>query len=478
MTGLIENHFSFTYESSASESYLVIEADISEHVLNYQVEMMVNNEINGILPVDIRQKDNKINFYYKITSKLSLSQFLRRKKLKKNDFITLLSGVAKVLLDCKNYLLIDKNFILEEDHIYINPSTLEISLAYLPIKMEANTCEKFRDFVTHIIINTAQIEESKGDVFFQRILNYLKADTFNIMDFNLMLNDLINNSFVDPKNEYYIEEEKNPACRVPPFNNIPPIRETQVHKELADKKCEPLKIPTLVIFAILTQVVIVIILFLSSDFLKSLSDNVSTTYAGVVLIILSIDILIFKSLFKNKAIVIKRNKQDLNEENKVEISEKEVQIFNKNIKHTSGSLNDMNFELQEEFAMDNKENLSVNENILPDNSNETMLLEYTQQKYPFLQKKKDGILEQINITKTDFFVGRMQEQVDYVFENNAIGKVHAQIISRNGNYLIKDLNSKNGTFINDVRIDSNKEYEIKNSDKISFANSDYTFFTA
>jgi len=40
---------------------------------------------------------------------------------------------------------------------------------------------------------------------------------------------------------------------------------------------------------------------------------------------------------------------------------------------------------------------------------------------------------------------------------------------------VKDLNSKNGTFVNGVRIAANTEYEIKNNDKITFANSEYVF---
>jgi len=65
--------------------------------------------------------------------------------------------------------------------------------------------------------------------------------------------------------------------------------------------------------------------------------------------------------------------------------------------------------------------------------------------------------------------------VDYISQNNAVGKVHAEIISRDGRYFVKDLNSKNGTFVNGVRIAANTEYEIKNNDKITFANSEYVF---
>jgi len=77
--------FEFNYESSATGSFLVVSTDAGENVLLYQVEMLASNPNKNILPLDIRQKDAKYNFYYNITSKLALSQYLKRNKLKRND---------------------------------------------------------------------------------------------------------------------------------------------------------------------------------------------------------------------------------------------------------------------------------------------------------------------------------------------------------------------------------------------------------
>ncbi len=75
----------------------------------------------------------------------------------------------------------------------------------------------------------------------------------------------------------------------------------------------------------------------------------------------------------------------------------------------------------------------------------------------------------------NFMLGRLKEKVDYVVDNRAVGKIHACIRTRNGKYYIVDLNSKNGTFINGIRIESNIEYEIKDKDEISLANIEFTF---
>ena len=96
---------------------------------------MANNPNKHILPLDIRQKDEKHNLYYNITSKLSLSQYLKRNKINKNSFITIFSGITKTILNSKNYLFSENSFLLMEEYIYIYPNNLEIALVYLPFNV-------------------------------------------------------------------------------------------------------------------------------------------------------------------------------------------------------------------------------------------------------------------------------------------------------------------------------------------------------
>lgn len=94
----------------------------------------------------------------------------------------------------------------------------------------------------------------------------------------------------------------------------------------------------------------------------------------------------------------------------------------------------------------------------------------------YLVTEKAGTMEKIFINKAEFKIGRLPSEVDYVSDNMAVGKVHAAIKSINNKYYIVDLNSKNGTYINKQRIESNELYEIKNEDSIIFANSQFKFF--
>jgi len=161
--------FEFNYESSATGSFLVVSTDAGENVLLYQVEMLASNPNKNILPLDIRQKDAKYNFYYNITSKLALSQYLKRNKLKRNDFINIFKDITKTILSAKDYLLSDRSFILNEDYIFIDPNTMDVSLVYLPLNIENNVNEQLKNFTMNFIMFSANIEENNSDNFLQRI---------------------------------------------------------------------------------------------------------------------------------------------------------------------------------------------------------------------------------------------------------------------------------------------------------------------
>ena len=82
--------------------------------------------------------------------------------------------------------------------------------------------------------------------------------------------------------------------------------------------------------------------------------------------------------------------------------------------------------------------------------------------------------ERVRITGSLFRIGRKDEGVDYVVSHNPfISSRHAEILERNGRYFIRDIGSKNGTFVNGRKLSPNKEIQISNGDLLKFANEDF-----
>lgn len=93
----------------------------------------------------------------------------------------------------------------------------------------------------------------------------------------------------------------------------------------------------------------------------------------------------------------------------------------------------------------------------------------------YLEYYENGLMTRIVLNKPSTLVGRLQGQVDFAVTDPKVGKVHAEFINQDGKIYVKDLNSKNGTYLNGAlqRLNSNMMYPLKDSDRIALAKSEF-----
>ena len=77
---------------------------------------------------------------------------------------------------------------------------------------------------------------------------------------------------------------------------------------------------------------------------------------------------------------------------------------------------------------------------------------------------------QFRIDKTHpTIIGQLKDQADLVLPSTAVSRVHASIEQRAGSWYLKDLNSRNGTWVNDQELYGEEEKELTTGDQIQFA---------
>ena len=98
---------------------------------------------------------------------------------------------------------------------------------------------------------------------------------------------------------------------------------------------------------------------------------------------------------------------------------------------------------------------------------------YAVKKKAFLHRIKDD--EFILIAKTPFLIGKQAEAVNYcIMHNKSVSRVHASIQKHNGSYILYDMNSVNGTYLNGERLKTDPKM-IKHGDRIQIANEAFEF---
>lgn len=106
---------------------------------------------------------------------------------------------------------------------------------------------------------------------------------------------------------------------------------------------------------------------------------------------------------------------------------------------------------------------------------ETMLME-TNRTLGYIERIEDNkAVDKYIIKKDSVIIGRLRSQVDMIVLKPTVSKMHAEISFKNDKFYIKDLGSRNGTYLqfSNSRIENNKDYEIKNGEKFKLADCDF-----
>ena len=91
--------------------------------------------------------------------------------------------------------------------------------------------------------------------------------------------------------------------------------------------------------------------------------------------------------------------------------------------------------------------------------------------YTIDNDKKTPVQNWDIIPKKKYIIGRSKKEVDLPLNIKLLSRKHAELIYYDSKtIMIKDLNSRNGTFINKLKIETLKETFFTNKDKLSFGN--------
>ena len=105
------------YRRDLQHNYLV--AEDGEDTENYITRMMTENQVQGLLGCECRRMDQKKLYYYDITSKISLAEKCRYKKIKGSEVLLVVQGLLQVLVQLEEYLIPADRICLDWNYIYL-----------------------------------------------------------------------------------------------------------------------------------------------------------------------------------------------------------------------------------------------------------------------------------------------------------------------------------------------------------------------
>jgi len=176
-------------ESESDRQYLVLKAAEAENfkIYNYQVQMISNNPMQGIIPFEVIRKNDDVMLYYDITGRESLDVFIKKNAVSKEQFINFLQAINENVMACGNLFLYENCLILDENMIYVDPKSGQLSMIYVPADIGENYQDKLRRLIITLITCTRIYDITPGNNFLGTLADYVTGGDFCVSTFHDML---------------------------------------------------------------------------------------------------------------------------------------------------------------------------------------------------------------------------------------------------------------------------------------------------
>lgn len=474
-----------TFKSVAGRSLMSYTFTNEDSIIHYQSEMLVNNQIRGLLKSDSLRINGQFHLQYDITSLIPIKKLFERKKLHRKDFILFVRKILELLENLEQYLLDGGGVVFDSTYVFADPQEFKLEFAYLPTKDMPQDLNSLKEFLLDIIINDIRFIDEPSDNYVQKLIEVLKTKDFTtsvLKEYLSSMNYENTTSQVNKEDDFLspVKTEKNQVST--PFS-IASLESSDKATDTikATKICYPIK-SYILFYSIVGTLFIFFVTLIMSGIISPNNPDALVSFFGFILICGAVIYLAYSKFFTaDKRIeqidkkVVKgcqsKCEQYVNKAFSVPIMASiNAKIEASPAKSSNSTVSSIekpaNFEAKTFY--DSKKTNQLHDR--------TILLEVGSLKLPHLKRIHGNSSETIILKGFPFMLGRLDEQVDYSIRNPAVGKLHAEIIKVDDGYYLNDMNSRNGTFINGERIEAGKESLLQNEDRVTLGNEEFIFY--
>lgn len=487
----------------------------------YQLRMIWENSIPGLLKCSVHKIDGDMKLYYEISSKQNLYVLFENRDLNLELFQAIMMGFVRVIEALKEFLLESDHLLVDPNYIYINLESKRLYFCYFPV-YKKDISKAFHEFAEYLltkidhtdkqaVVLGYEIYKQTMDMNFNlvNVMENLYSKTYDknepISDINANYSnnrynsdiseyDYNNNKDYNNKNsnksnmcnKYKNNKNKNNESNSNSNSNSysnsninyrsgrididnTPIEDDIEKVSFPEGKKEKIseKIDITSLFPNKTAIEIIILLI----FLYVIAGiKWGLFHQKIYLAVLPVFLLIITIIYILIRFIDCRKKyysqsKDYINENSIEMeADSSVEI---NLECNVGS-----GEIQSENQ--NLEDLDSPKESFGDT---TILMQIPQTNIKKLHKIEvnNDYVEEILIDKTPFCIGKLGPMVDAVIEAKQISRMHARIIKEGEEYYLMDLNSTNGTFLNQLQVIGNDKVLCHVGDILYFADIGYEF---
>lgn len=399
-----EEKLKVLYKKSMDHNYLV--ADLpGEDYEDYRLEMILENDVAGLLKASVRMNEGRRRIYYEISSMQPLGRIFEHKEIKREDAAQILRGVVDVFKSIREYMLSEGGLILDPEYLFVDPESLRPMVLYMPWKT-AGMQERLLVLMEYLMEHTDP-NDAQSALWTYRLYKAAKNE-------NCVLGDI----------EKLVAKQPLPGSedRLQDTESI-----SVMDSALGDS-----------------------VMKLTDIYTDEEEEEENERRQGLLT-------RIFGSRSKNTQ-KKEENKASKKSGQKVTVplgGRKREFKEEATDKEEEGSLPDFS----EAFA-DMEKLESTGEDY-----GKTVFVGQTDAPLENLLVEK-GKGRQYRINSFPFTIGKVKNCVDLPLSDSSVSRIHARIFSQNGHVYIQDCHSTNGTYINGVQLEAEEQVMLEKEDEI------------
>ena len=399
------------------KSYLLIEDSNIEK--NYIFQMIVRNKIPGLLECRTRYIEDNSYCSYDVSSKRSLEQEYADKKMNFQNLMELFYGLNEIINRANEYLLNHSHFIMEPKFLFKDMETEELHCLYFPdVKAETEKREMYRPLADFLLDKIDHRDEYAVNVAY----HFYKISKEEYFSFDTFVGFIEKEALLAQAKE---KREKEKCVQIKETQtSVSEIGEqavrgfSYIEENIGGQENSPKWWISGVLFIVgaLMTVGYFLIPVLHSYALYILLPGLTGSILGIGLLI------------RNIIILFREKEEDtyIQETEPVRVEE-----------YFDDTLDDVTVFFDQE--------------------------QYIRLKWKEGRFSKEYLLEEFPVT-----VGKLKESVQIVINDFSVSRLHARIRKQGNILYLQDLDSTNGTYVNQKRLQTGEEAIINRGDEIQF----------
>ena len=125
-----------SYVRELNHNYMIVIPETDTIIESFEIEMIGQNQIQGLLEFEIRYVDGKQTFLYEISSKQSITNLYASSEMNFEMITGLIQATYQMIYTVEEYLLDMNHILIDPEYLFFDIEKREYFFVFFPEKIQ------------------------------------------------------------------------------------------------------------------------------------------------------------------------------------------------------------------------------------------------------------------------------------------------------------------------------------------------------